>query len=67
MGWAGLRIVDAKTGGGISRGKAYGRTAFARFISGQVFGIGYWWSFFDDRNRTLHDLVIGAVVVDDRP
>jgi uncharacterized RDD family membrane protein YckC len=65
MGWSGLRVIDAKTGGPISRGRAYARTAFARFISGQVFGFGFWWAFFDDRNRTLHDLVVGTVVIEE--
>ena len=62
----GLRVVDGRTGGPVSRGRAWGRAAFAAFLSGQAFGIGYWWSFFDDRNRTLHDLVSSTVVVDER-
>jgi uncharacterized RDD family membrane protein YckC len=66
MRWAGLRVVDAKTGGAVSRGKAWGRTAFAAFISAQIYGIGYFWAFWDDRNRTLHDLVAGTVVIDER-
>ncbi len=63
MGWLDLKVIDTKTGGPISRGKAYGRTAFARFISGQLFGFGYWYALMDDRRRTAHDLVCGTVVV----
>ena len=65
MGWTGLRVVDARTGAPISRGRAWGRTLFARFISGQICGLGYWWALFDNRNRTLHDLVVGTVVIEE--
>lgn len=62
----GLRAVDARNGGSITRGRAWARTAFALWISSQLFGIGYWWAFFDDRRRSLHDLVCGTVVIDER-
>jgi len=61
-----LRAVDGKTGGPIPRGRAWGRAAFASFISGQLAGLGYWWAFLDDRNRTLHDMVCSTVVIDER-
>ena len=61
-----LRAVDARTGGPLTRGRAWGRAAFAAFISGQLFGFGYWWAFFDNRNRCLHDLVCTTVVIDER-
>ena len=61
-----LRVVDGRTGGRVSRGRAWARAAFAAFISGQLAGLGYWWAFFDNRNRTLHDLVCTTVVVDER-
>ena len=35
-------------------------------VVGQLFGFGYWWAFFDDRNRALHDLVCAVVVIDER-
>jgi len=62
----GLRAVDARNGGSITRGRAWARTAFAFWVSSQVFGFGYWWAFFDDRNRALHDLVCAVVVIDER-
>lgn len=61
-----LRVIDARTGGPVTRGRAWGRAAFASFVSGQLFGFGFWWSFFDDRKRALHDLVCATVVVDER-
>jgi uncharacterized RDD family membrane protein YckC len=61
-----LRAIDGRTGGSITRGRAWGRAAFAAMVSGQLFGIGYWWAFFDDRKRTLHDLVTSTVVIDER-
>lgn len=61
-----LRAVDSRTGGPVTRGRAWGRAAFAAMISSQLFGIGYWWAFFDDRRRTLHDLVTSTVVIDER-
>ncbi len=66
MKWAGVRLIDAKTRGDVTRGKAWGRTLFGRLISGNFCGIGYWWALFDDQNRTLHDLVVGTIVVEDK-
>lgn len=61
-----LRAVDGRTGGPLTRGRAWGRAAFAAMIGGQLFGLGYWWAFLDDRNRTLHDLVTSTIVIDER-
>lgn len=60
-----LRVVDARNGGSISRGRAWGRAAMGTYVSGQMFGFGYWWAFFDKRHRALHDLVCNAVVIDE--
>jgi len=61
-----LRAVDGRNGGQLSRGRSWGRAAFAVWISAQLLGFGYWWAFFDDRRRTLHDLVCNVVVIDER-
>ena len=61
-----LRAVDARNGGPVTRGRAWGRAAFASWISSQLFGFGYWWAFFDNRNRCLHDLVCATVIIDER-
>lgn len=61
-----LRAIDSRSGGPVTRGRAWGRAAFAAVISSQLFGIGYWWAFFDDRKRALHDVVTTTVVVDER-
>jgi uncharacterized RDD family membrane protein YckC len=63
------RVVDAATGGPISTGKALGRWA-AQFL----FGLGvfvfliptlldYLWPLWDSRNQTLHDKMVGTVVI----
>ena len=61
-----LRVIDARNGGPVTRGRAWGRAAFATWISAQLFGFGYWWAFFDNRSRCLHDLVCATVVIDER-
>ncbi len=61
-----LRAVDARNGGSLTRSRAWGRAAFATWFSTQLLGFGYWWAFFDDRNRCLHDIVCTTVVVDER-
>jgi uncharacterized RDD family membrane protein YckC len=61
-----LRVVDAKTGGPVTRGRAWARGLFGVFVSAQLCYFGYWWSFFDNRKRTLHDLIVTTVVIDER-
>ena len=60
-----VRAVDDRTGGLVSRPRAWARVAFASSLSGSFLGLGYWWALFDDRRRTLHDLVCSIVVVDE--
>ena len=63
------RVVDARTGGPLTTGKAFGRWA-AQFL----FGIGvilflvptlidYLWPLWDSQNQTLHDKIAGTVVL----
>jgi uncharacterized RDD family membrane protein YckC len=65
----GTRVVDARTGGPISPGRALGRWA-----AQVLFGIGvfllfipllldYLWPLWDPRNQTLHDKIASTVVV----
>lgn len=65
----GTRVVDARTGGPLSTGKALGRWA-AQFL----FGLGaflflvptlidYLWPLWDSQNQTLHDKMAGTVVI----
>lgn len=61
-----LRVIDARNGGSISRGRAWGRSAMGIYVSAQVLGFGYWLAFFDNRHRCLHDLVCASVVIDER-
>jgi uncharacterized RDD family membrane protein YckC len=59
----GIKAIRVETGEPIGWGRAIGRSLFAGFISAQIFYIGYLWMLWDDRNQTLHDKVVGSVVV----
>lgn len=63
------RVVDARTGGPLSTGKAFGRWAsemlfgvlsFAFFIPTLL---DYLWPLWDKQNQTLHDKMAGTVVI----
>lgn len=60
---AGVRVIRQDTGGPIGYGKAFGRQLFALVISAQILYIGYLWMLWDDRKQTLHDKVVGSIVV----
>ncbi len=57
-----IKVVDQRTGGTLSMGKAIGRYLFASFISG-FFYVGYLWMLWDENSQTLHDKVVDAVVI----
>jgi len=58
-----LRVVDATTlQPGIGPGRAIGRY-FAKFLSGIVLGLGYFWMLWDPRKQTWHDKLASTVVV----
>ncbi|MGV3573149.1 MAG: RDD family protein [Ramlibacter sp.] len=56
------RIVDAATGGPLTRWQAVLRY-LAYFISLLPFGLGYLWVAFDRRKQGWHDKIAGTVVV----
>lgn len=58
----GLRIVDAKTGGKVSRGRLVGRY-FAYLISLIPLCIGYLWIGWDKKKQGWHDKIAGTLVV----
>ena len=58
-----IRVIREDTGQLLTGGQALGREAFAYFISGQVFYLGYLWMLWDDRSQTWHDKVVSSVVV----
>ena len=59
----GIRVVDADTRQpGIGVGRGVGRY-FARWLSGIVLGLGYFWMLWDDRKQTWHDKLVGSVVI----
>ena len=57
-----LKIVDAKTGNGLSLGQAIGRY-FAYILSMLPFGLGFIWIGIDSRKQGWHDKLAGTVVI----
>ena len=57
-----LKIVDARTGGGLSLGQCVGRY-FAYLVSILSLGLGFLWIAFDKRKQAWHDKLAGTVVV----
>lgn len=62
---AGVRVVDAATGGPPGWGKAIGRTLFASFVSANVCYLGYLWMLWDSQRQTWHDKVASTLVLED--
>jgi uncharacterized RDD family membrane protein YckC len=60
----GCQVVDLGTGRWPSLPKALGRHAFAVFVSGYFYWIGYLWMLWDPARQTLHDKVCDTVVVE---
>ncbi len=58
-----IRVVREDTGQLLTSGQALGREAFAYFISGQIFYLGYLWMLWDDQKQTWQDKVVSSVVV----
>lgn len=57
----GLRVI--KVGGGQLNDVDALIRALGYYVSGMVFGLGYFWALFDDQNRTWHDIMAGTRVV----
>jgi uncharacterized RDD family membrane protein YckC len=60
----GLQVVRTD-GSAITPGQAAGR-AFARLLSSVLWGLGYFWSFWDPAGQTWHDKMAETLVVDIR-
>jgi uncharacterized RDD family membrane protein YckC len=58
----GARIVDAKTGNGLSVPQSIGRY-LGYFVSTIPFGLGLIWVAFDPRKQGWHDKLAGTVVL----
>jgi uncharacterized RDD family membrane protein YckC len=58
-----IRVIRQDTGQLLTGGQALGREAFAYFVSGQIFYLGYLWMLWDDQKQTWHDKVVNSVVV----
>jgi uncharacterized RDD family membrane protein YckC len=61
----GIRVVDGGAGGSIGYGRAFGRYAimfvFGIFIFPAL--LDYLWPLWDEQNQSLHDKVVGSLVV----
>ena len=60
---AGVKAVDANSGGPIGPGRAFGRMLFAGLISGFFFYLGYLWMLWDGRKQTWQDKVVTSIVI----
>jgi uncharacterized RDD family membrane protein YckC len=59
----GLRVVRESTGARPGFGTMFIREVFGRFLSGLVFGLGYFWALFDKNGQGWHDKLAGTVVI----
>ena len=59
---AGVRIVDATTGGPIGAGRAFGRY-FAHILDAIPCYLGFLWPLWDKRKQTFADKVVGTVSI----
>ena len=60
---AGVRIVDAQTGGTISAGKAFFRYTIGHWIDGVVCYLGYLWPLWDSKKQTFSDKIFSTYSV----
>jgi uncharacterized RDD family membrane protein YckC len=58
---AGVRIVDANTGGPIGAGKAFGR--YLLHVLDGICLIGYLWPLWDKKHQTFADKIVGTVSI----
>ena len=58
----GIRVVDARTRGPLSAGRALAR-GFACVLNLLSLGLGYLWLVLDPRHQALHDKLAGTLVV----
>ncbi len=59
----GLRVVDQVTHEPIGFFKMLLRETILKYISGFVFGLGYFWLFFNEERQTWHDKLLHTLVV----
>jgi uncharacterized RDD family membrane protein YckC len=59
----GVRIVDARTGGNIGAGKAFGRLLFGHWVDGFLCDLGYLWPLWDAQKQTFADKIFSTYSV----
>lgn len=60
---AGVRIVDARTGGNIGAGRAVARYIIGHWIDGIVCYLGYLWPLWDSKKQTFADKIFSTYSV----
>ena len=60
----GLQVVSSTDGKPFRFWKMLFRECFVKSASGSVFGLGYIWILFDEKNRGWHDKILDSYVVD---
>ena len=59
---AGVRIVDAVTGGPIGSGKAFGRYLL-HYLDSAICYLGFLWPLWDKKKQTWADKIVGSVSI----
>jgi len=59
---AGVRIVDATTGGSIGAGKAFGRLLL-HIVDAVPCYLGFLWPLWDSKRQTFADKIVGTVSI----
>ncbi|MXV50826.1 DUF4339 domain-containing protein [Pedobacter sp. HMF7647] len=62
--WIRIKVCDDE-GGRLNTGKAFFRN-LAKILSFATFGIGYLSGFFNRKQKCLHDIIAGTMVIKDR-
>lgn len=62
----GMVVIDKNTHEKVGFWKMVVREIIGKWISSLIFGIGYIWILFDEKNQGWHDKLINSIVVEDR-
>ncbi len=59
----GVKVVEKLTGNSPGFWRMLLRETIGKFVSGLVFGLGYFWAIWDKDGQAWHDKIAGTVVV----
>jgi uncharacterized RDD family membrane protein YckC len=63
----GEQVVDHLNGGQPGLGKMLLREIIGKWVSGLIFGLGYFWAIWDKDGQAWHDKIAGTVVIKRAP